>query len=1104
VQEEEDEEQQQDIMTQQSGGAGSPLLSTYLNLITSSPSHEYDDPSTFGINSLVTEESSIFSSLPTAPTSAPPLSEESSIFSDLPSVATRALPLIKPVPQEEQRPSMVARAQVTSRMTAAPQTKNVGASTIASRNKNLATFLNQFSNGLLRGCVQSGDNDSSIVFSIKNGDVELADDELLESNALKTTAAASSYPSIHTAPTTIQSNKCEKMADSNKFGRLNTQQAKTSTPSDGYSSTPNLPQPPTAKERARNRKLDTTPTRTNASLARRTIENIATDGTTTMTLSNVVKVEESAELGCIVESKELGHFYDEIKLTRECDEIRPNIVQVRAIVSKDSRDDDDIDSPDSSLLAGISELDQYHQQGDEVYVYSQAVADDMAGYDDLLNDRSGEESTLSAQFTENIKMTSRELYKGHSLAWHSSNGVNDDEQYNSKQWSSLRADRAAQLTGKLSLFSLSSHAAQLQEHFINDDATSRDSASPLYQSGSKNDDIFDDVESVAEYNDEDGCRQDEDEKSIGYTHDDFVRDFHTILENGRNVMLDGSANDYAGRSHGTSSESDSRVAYQENDYLPSSLRKVTLPGVDTRDGFDSSRKSHCRTSLHQSRLLPNEISTSLLEEKLRGLSGGVAKSNQGDNSVGTSDLGSLYTKASDRSQSILPVPSTIFHRTYPNSSARSSPSSIANTYNGELFMARSLLPVALDTYLDDDNESTEHNELNPSKLFDSTEYNYDGRPRGDSRMRQVRESTIYEYENSNWGNEESSSVDVWPMNITSQVTSFFSAIHLVDSDQEQSLQLRSNPTMDSTVLAENKTAERPPVHKSGIIKAEKLRDDVLNRDSSEATDHRPEAVLSSRSQSLSQSSFTAANHKIATRPRSLLSDTAMLQVENADVILSHQHRKREEVEIASKQLDKTSTADRQNPSSTMNQRQTPKSLNSYIQSSPRVADEAASLQSSIFEAFEVAPLRSFAHIGKISKHNVNKASLNDLGVHHAFVKRGHGPNEQSYANDAMNETGVPCKKQSRTDVVASQQHASTKGNPKLTTISVPPMDSADIRRRPPLATNTTNNKDQTQVRNGRNKSARQEVLKDRIRLRWKKLVGAGGEGAPTPRLSKHF
>ena len=109
----------------------------------------------------------------------------------------------------------------------------------------------------------------------------------------------------------------------------------------------------------------------------------------------------------------------------------------------------------------------------------------------------------------------------------------------------------------------------------------------------------------------------------------------------------------------------------------------------------------------------------------------------------------------------------------------------------------------------------------------------------------------------------------------------------------------------------------------------------------------------------------------------------------------------------------------------------------------------------------------------------------------------------SLLNDAMNETGVPCNKQSRTDVVSSQQHASTRGNPKPMTISIPPMYSADNHMRPPLATNTTNSKDQTQVKNGRTKSARQEVLKDRIRLRWKKLVGAGGEGAPTPRLLAH-
>ena len=63
-------------------------------------------------------------------------------------------------------------------------------------------------------------------------------------------------------------------------------------------------------------------------------------------------------------------------------------------------------------------------------------------------------------------MTSREKSKGHSLAWHSNNGVNDDEQYDSKQWPLSRADRAARLASRLSLVSMSTHTAMLQQHFV--------------------------------------------------------------------------------------------------------------------------------------------------------------------------------------------------------------------------------------------------------------------------------------------------------------------------------------------------------------------------------------------------------------------------------------------------------------------------------------------------------------------------------------------------------------------------------------------------------------------------------------------------------------
>lgn len=86
------------------------------------------------------------------------------------------------------------------------------------------------------------------------------------------------------------------------------------------------------------------------------------------------------------------------------------------------------------------------------------------------------------------------------------------------------------------------------------------------------------------------------------------------------------------------------------------------------------------------------MSKTRLEEKLRGCGVNGAGKKDCSNSVGTSELGSLLTKDSDRSRlNGLPVPSMIFHRTHPSltepDSARSSPSSMQNTYNASFIVS---------------------------------------------------------------------------------------------------------------------------------------------------------------------------------------------------------------------------------------------------------------------------------------------------------------------------------------------------------------------------------------------------------------------------------
>merc|ERR1719253_883917 len=156
-----------------------------------------------------------------------------------------------------------------------------------------------------------------------------------------------------------------------------------------------------------------------------------------------------------------------------------------------------------------------------------------------------------------IKMSSREQRKGHSLAWHSSNGVNGDELTSRSDRASIARLKAGNLRGqrRLNLLSMARSAMMFQDHFSNDEEE-KQGVSPLYRVGthagngsndnskSKNthharargsslglireeesehedDGIFSEEEDNQEPN---NCRDD-----YEYTHDHFLKDFKDII-----------------------------------------------------------------------------------------------------------------------------------------------------------------------------------------------------------------------------------------------------------------------------------------------------------------------------------------------------------------------------------------------------------------------------------------------------------------------------------------------------------------------------------------------------------------------------------------------
>ena len=240
--------------------------------------------------------------------------------------------------------------------------------------------------------------------------------------------------------------------------------------------------------------------------------------------------------------------------------------------------------------------------------------------------------------------------------------------------------------------------------------------------------------------------------------------------------------------------------------------------------------------------------------------------------------------------------------------------------------------------------------------------------------------------------------------------------------------------------------------------------------------------------------------------------------------------------------------------------QIPRSFNKSCNVAPKLSDDE-SQQSSMFEAFEVAPLKTFATIGEISTPDGDShVSLHDLGVHHAYVKRTRSYLDQqvkvsSYgvtslsapigvrqssavversARDAIHQHDVgreqssslenskslkyepPSVAKSNNSSIPSRPHleASTTNSSKLGGTgsrrqphageqSSSQENPKPLKYEPPLAASTTNSsklsgtgsQPQPKVDVAGSNRTRHDIIKQRMRKGWRKLVMGGVPGA---------
>ncbi|KAL7488861.1 hypothetical protein ACHAW6_014451 [Cyclotella cf. meneghiniana] len=545
---------------------------------------------------------------------------------------------------------------------------------IPTKQKDLGHFLDQFRDHLMTGCAPLKDEDlaSSQVFPLEISEF---------GNTFFTTGVA------------IQD-------DSDEADELNDRV----TPLPCVVNSHNTGLSP--QERALKRREDTTPLRTNTTRSKR----VPMDHSLHSSASPRSHTEENTNpaLSCSLnhDASIAKHSGSSIASCIQGEVQMPN--NSEAIISPTVLPDDDVvrsyhsDVLESYERQGIARDHNTHGKG--------SISHDNAGKVDHLDvDKDHCEEVKIVQEAEWGKMSEREKHKSKSLHWNSNNGVNDDEDFSHKFLPTRAKVCARVFAARTSLSSISSSQALIHEHF---------------RGSSCGDNRYnpDDDERKLSYIHE--CSREDETDSSGdevvnnddspeYVYDDFLRDFSTIVEAEAGNSSIGQHEDeslefrfmeeedellFSRPQNKTLVEKDTdRPQTDEFTYSLNEMRSVTTSDErkdlceksPLKSNSSSRRKIQVPANQSHPHCVPDtlmEVSKTQLEEKLRGI-GGINRDS--GSSVATSDLGSIITRESEISRSCS-IPKMIFPRTHPpfraTDSARSSPSSMCNTYNAPIIM----------------------------------------------------------------------------------------------------------------------------------------------------------------------------------------------------------------------------------------------------------------------------------------------------------------------------------------------------------------------------------------------------------------------------------
>jgi len=662
-------------------------LSSHLLMPSTSEEEEYDDPSVFGSTSMMSDSSS-----------------------EMTPMISRASPVQASQARQPQK-------QVTNK-------KNHNS--LINKNKNLANFLDSFSDHLLRGCNDNDDDDASTdVFFVNNSQFGKDTSQFNDSQFSSTSSSSGvginqfdlpKHPLNQALPVNV--NNDDKLEEEKEEEVITDQQIaqfqrwkQLNKSNQTTSNDHGLPKPSTfmsAKDRTRIRKHDTTPQRTNTSRAQRGRMSLrrAPSFASEVSMSSIKEDMEEEDDEIVLEPMVVEEASDESSSSSSDDEHVISSESEGSACSSDSSgrgrrnkqvllDDSrepsvrSEDPPSSQDPPTLSSPTRKSTGGNEININRQ-----------LSSDAASRHSSDPPDADDMIKMTNREMRKGSSLAWHTSNGVNDDELYDTNHLPS-RANRAATLAGRLNLLSITSNNASFQKYYHDSQksrAQRRRGVRSLYRSNYEPD-----IESIQEEEYEasaleevmdqddggsdsedmiDSWDQGEEEDEVVsecYSHDDFVKDFKEIMAREKAIATAVEAKKQRqspltmtskrmsnnGRDHQKQGRDDKAT-------VATSRRNKGSSGRATKPSLRPPTQSIRRQQSAHPHDIPNELPKSRLEEKLLIMKRADRRHhNVETSSVATSDLGSLISRNSDKSH-VIGVPKTIFHRTHPSSRGGSS------------------------------------------------------------------------------------------------------------------------------------------------------------------------------------------------------------------------------------------------------------------------------------------------------------------------------------------------------------------------------------------------------------------------------------------------